>query len=794
MSNASEIHQEQLQSGLLIDGRYRLIDPIGNGPSTAVWKAHKTGDADRPCVLKFFETEKEIEASIFHLLQREFSSLTVQNANLVTPISLGLAGKKTFLVLPLVEGSSLRSVMTVRDTQLRRDEGKLLDLFLRVVKGVVFLHKSSFVHLDIVPENLFVAQNGSVLISDFGINRIVRNVLGLVRGPHNIIHKKYASPERFVRISGAPTDDIFSLGVLFYELASGMPPWEGRGGSAIVDEMIAPASLVGAYSDEFLRLVLDCLDREPQHRPTANELESRIRTLLASASLVTAQARSARERVIPAGATALSDPAKIAAPRIPVVPERQPEVVLAALLELPKPELEKAPVRQAAVSPDTLNVVSTGDTLTFVDDLLQVESGASAVSNPAPGTETRAPAKVSPAVAAPPVQNSPRGEDVDSLLRQQQEEIQKLRLLLEKERQVALEADARRREELQARLRVEEEANKRSSELSREHGERQQRLKEEYHLRFKEEVGRVRKEAESKIDEARREAAEEVRLRVQQEMERVKALEDIRRASEENKRKARLETEDRARLEEERQLRQRMEIQAGEVSELKSILNTELEARERAEQKVRQLSELRNAVEEERKEREEAETLMRRQLEVQLKKELEMKLLQDVHHVQAAAPQPPSRQNAQAVRDALQASAPRKTVSTPPETEQGMFDALKTKLRAEIEEDLFSMLKREIAAAVRTNGAEETKAPDFALYASPASDGSESGTDDTPDDDGVEVIEKPEGPNGLTSLIDELQDRFKDDKLFVLMPISKQSQGGAKRRKGDQNSKGIRFH
>ena len=280
MGAEAEIYSSCCAAERIVDDVYRLQSHVGCGPSTTVWQACKVDDAESRFILKFYDTGAEKALAFLELLEREFDSFVVKNPNVLSPIALGIHETLTYSVSPYTGCRSLRSIATAHSARFTGNETRVLSLFLRMMKGVVWLHKMNYSHLDLLPENLLLAQGDRVMLTDFGLNRILRNVTGLVAGPNNIVHPAYASPERFVGMSGSPADDVFSIGVMLYELACGVQPWNGKGGLAIIQGADMPELKGGCFSRHFSDLLADCLSGDPADRPESPDIQQRIHWIL----------------------------------------------------------------------------------------------------------------------------------------------------------------------------------------------------------------------------------------------------------------------------------------------------------------------------------------------------------------------------------------------------------------------------------------------------------------------------------------------------------------------------------
>ena len=278
------------EPGEVVGEQYRLLSHFGDGPSSSVWKAKRLDDETRFCSLKFYNTGVETATAFLELLEREFDSFVMKNPHLVSPACMGRHEALVYTVSPYQEGRSLQSLLATHARSFVGKEARVLHLFQRVLKCVVWLHKLCHAHLDLTPSNLLLVQPDRVMMLDFGLNRILRNVVGLVGGPNNIVHTAYASPQRFERASGSAADDIFSIGVMLHEFATGEKPWGGRGGRDLLEGKGLPQLPAQQFSHHFTGLLAECLSENPADRPDAVHLGKRIQCLVNDAPHVVPRA------------------------------------------------------------------------------------------------------------------------------------------------------------------------------------------------------------------------------------------------------------------------------------------------------------------------------------------------------------------------------------------------------------------------------------------------------------------------------------------------------------------------
>ncbi|HEV8309236.1 MAG TPA: protein kinase [Methylomirabilota bacterium] len=204
-------------------GKYRVLEPLGRGGMGAVYKAHDP-QLDRLVAIKVMAEGADVGVEARERFLREAQSAArLNHPHIITVYELGEDQGQIFIVMELLEGEPLSRVVDRTPPLPLRQK---LNLMIQICSGLAFAHQRGVVHRDIKPANIFVLRSGQVKILDFGIARLQTSELtrtGLVMGTPN-----YMSPEQ---ARGRRTDarsDIFSVGVVFYELLSGQKPFGGE--------------------------------------------------------------------------------------------------------------------------------------------------------------------------------------------------------------------------------------------------------------------------------------------------------------------------------------------------------------------------------------------------------------------------------------------------------------------------------------------------------------------------------------------------------------------------------------
>ena len=247
-----------------------IIELVGQGGMAAVYKA-KQPALDRYVALKILRPQTTEDPSFAERFSREARALArLNHPNIVAVYDFGRAGDLPYLVMEYVGGSTLRQV--VRAGKLSPRE--TLDIVVQICEALQFAHDQGVVHRDIKPENILLDQSGRVKIADFGIAKVLHPAahdLSLTGAKEVVGTAHYMAPEQFERPQTVDhRADIFSLGVVFYELLTGELPL-GK---------FAPPSQKRSADVRLDPVVLRALEKEPERRyQQANEVKTRVEAI-----------------------------------------------------------------------------------------------------------------------------------------------------------------------------------------------------------------------------------------------------------------------------------------------------------------------------------------------------------------------------------------------------------------------------------------------------------------------------------------------------------------------------------
>jgi tetratricopeptide (TPR) repeat protein len=261
-------------------GSYEIISPLGAGGMGEVWRARDTR-LNREVAIKVLPASFANEADRLQRFEQEARATSALNhPNIVTIHELGEIGAGRFIVMELVEGRTLRALM-----ELSLSLDALAQLGSQMAKALSAAHAAGITHRDIKPENIMVRGDGYVKVLDFGLARLVPT--GLDREAATLQYTepgtllgsaRYMSPEQARGESVSPPSDIFSLGQIFYEIATGRHPFAtdsilGTLNAITGQVPVTPSRLNPDIPSAIEALILNMLQKDARLRPTAAEVE-----------------------------------------------------------------------------------------------------------------------------------------------------------------------------------------------------------------------------------------------------------------------------------------------------------------------------------------------------------------------------------------------------------------------------------------------------------------------------------------------------------------------------------------
>lgn len=253
--------------GTVLDGRYRIEAPIATGGMSTVYRGLDTR-LDRPVAVKVMDSRYASDSGFLARFRLEARAVArLRHPGLVAVFDQGMDGKHPFLVMELIDGGTLRELLRERGPM---PPHAVAAVFNPLLGGLAVAHRSGLVHRDVKPENVLISDDGEVKLADFGLVRAVAEA-GITSTSVILGTAAYLSPEQVRTGSAGPRSDVYSAGILMYELLTGVTPFTGDTALALAYQRIdrdvpAPSETIDGVPEEFDELVLRATSRDPDAR------------------------------------------------------------------------------------------------------------------------------------------------------------------------------------------------------------------------------------------------------------------------------------------------------------------------------------------------------------------------------------------------------------------------------------------------------------------------------------------------------------------------------------------------
>src|SRR5438067_2909082 len=240
--------------GDVIAGRYELVELVGSGGMSSVYRAHDRL-LERDVALKVLHSHFLDDEEYVERFRREARSVAqLSHPNIVTVIDRGESDGQQYIVFEYVDGESLKQLVDRTGPLPAR---RVIELGLQIADALAFAHQHGLVHRDVKPQNVLVTQDGEAKVTDFGIARSLDVEHGVTQTGTVLGTSNYLSPEQARGQAVTPATDVYSLGVVIFELLTADLPFSGESFVAVAMKHIndQPPSLFEKRPDVPVRLV-----------------------------------------------------------------------------------------------------------------------------------------------------------------------------------------------------------------------------------------------------------------------------------------------------------------------------------------------------------------------------------------------------------------------------------------------------------------------------------------------------------------------------------------------------------
>lgn len=262
---------------VLVAGRYRATELLGRGGMGEVWRA-----ADellgRPVALKLLLTAGDDPTAAERFRREARTAARLNHPHVVAVYDAGTHDGRGFLVMELVDGHSLSQELAAHTVL---DPDRIAEIAAQAAAGLAAAHRMGVVHRDVKPGNLLLTADGSLKIGDFGIASFVDDPSAALTATGQVLGTSaYLAPERALGRPAEPASDVYALGCVLYELATGRPPFSADSTMGVVYQHVdalppPPVRLRPALPGTLSDYLLQMLAKDPRVRPTADEAADR---------------------------------------------------------------------------------------------------------------------------------------------------------------------------------------------------------------------------------------------------------------------------------------------------------------------------------------------------------------------------------------------------------------------------------------------------------------------------------------------------------------------------------------
>ncbi|KGG81120.1 serine/threonine protein kinase [Caloranaerobacter azorensis H53214] len=260
--------------GRLLGDRYEIVEKIGGGGMALVYKA-KCKLLNRYVAIKVLRTEFINNEEFINKFRRESqAAASLSHPNIVNIYDVGVEGDIYYIVMEYVKGKTLK--------ELIREKGRLsyeetIDIAIQIARALSHAHKNHIVHRDIKPHNILVSDDGRIKVTDFGIAKAATT--STVTNTSNVIGSvHYFSPEQARGGYTNEKSDIYSLGIVMYEMVTGRVPFEGDSPISVAikhiqEDIVTPRQFVKTIPESLEKIILKCVEKDQSLRyDSAEEL------------------------------------------------------------------------------------------------------------------------------------------------------------------------------------------------------------------------------------------------------------------------------------------------------------------------------------------------------------------------------------------------------------------------------------------------------------------------------------------------------------------------------------------
>lgn len=215
-----------MNKGQIIDNRFKIIKELGQGGFGTVFLVHDK-NLDQKKAIKIISKEFYNDLAALEILKKEAQTMfKIVHQNVIRFFDIHLIGEIKYIDMEFVDGLSL-DILKIRQPENRFSEDVLIDIALQTAEGLKAIHSAGIIHRDIKPNNILINEKNQIKIMDFGISEHLRTNTTRIKNSDRAGSPVYMSPEQLIGKNVGKESDIWSYGVMLFELASGRKMFTG---------------------------------------------------------------------------------------------------------------------------------------------------------------------------------------------------------------------------------------------------------------------------------------------------------------------------------------------------------------------------------------------------------------------------------------------------------------------------------------------------------------------------------------------------------------------------------------
>lgn len=284
--------------GKILDDRYRIKSIIGHGGMAVVFCAEDTV-MNRVVAIKVLKTDSEDpEKAILRFINESKAVAMLSHPNIVNIYDVNVKDEIKYIVMEYVEGTTLKEYLAKVG---RINWKEALHYTEQILRGLAQAHERGVVHRDVKPQNILLLKDGTIKVTDFGIAKVHKNDT-ITDGESAIGTVHYISPEQAEGKDVTSASDIYSVGVMLYEMVTGKLPFNAESLVSvalmhITDEAALPKDIVPSLPDGLQFIILQAMAKDPDMRfESCDEMISYIEELLQNPDVIFAPLQAVSER------------------------------------------------------------------------------------------------------------------------------------------------------------------------------------------------------------------------------------------------------------------------------------------------------------------------------------------------------------------------------------------------------------------------------------------------------------------------------------------------------------------